>query len=73
MKKFVLFSCLLLIVSSCTLFGNKNSGSFSDLYKEHTHASIASLEELGVFLGINRHEDIIGSISTALNVPGIFS
>lgn len=32
-----------------------------------------SLEELGVFLGINRHESIDGSIVSSLSVPGILS
>lgn len=73
MKKLLLIPFLILTISSCTLFGNKNSGSFSDLYKQNTHASIVSLGELGVFLGINRHESIIGNINTSLSVPGIFS
>lgn len=73
MKKHLLIPLLFLTISSCSLLGNKNSGSFADLYKQNTHSSIVSLGELGVFLGINRHESIIGTISTSLSVPGIFS
>lgn len=73
MKKLLLIPLLLLTISSCSLLGNKDSGSFADLYKQNTHSSIVSLGELGVFLGINRHESIIGTISTSLSVPGIFS
>ena len=74
MKKIILVPLLLLIVSPCTLpFASKNDGSFVSLYNASIHSSMESLEELGVFLGINRHESIDGSIVSSLSVPGILS
>ena len=75
MKKIILAPILLLLISSCTLpfGGSKNDGSFSALYDASVHSSMTSLDELGTLMGINRHESIVGSIRTAMNVPGILS
>lgn len=74
MKKIIIASLLVVAVSSCTLpFGSKNDGSFGSLYNASIHSNLASFEEFGTFLGINRHESIDGSISSSLSVPGILS
>jgi hypothetical protein len=82
MKKIILVPLLLLIISSCTLpFGNKNEvssvyvndGSFLSLYNASIRSSMESIEEYGKYLGINRNENIDGSIVSSLSIPGILS
>lgn len=74
MKKFLLLPISLLLLSACTFPGEKKvDESFSSLYNANIQASIAGYEELWTILGVNRHENIIGSINGAVSVPGILS
>lgn len=73
MKKIILISILIFVLSSCSFFQNKNNGSFTDLYQANVRSNIASLDELLVLLGVNRHESIVGAIRSGVSVPGILS
>jgi hypothetical protein len=63
---------LLVALSACTIPGLKDE-SFLSLYKVNIEANISQIEEFSELIGINRHETIEGVVSSAVNIPGIFS
>ena len=73
MQKLLVVSLLLVTLSSCTFPWTQKDESFSGLYKAHIESSISGFEDISNILGLNRHEQITGTIVSNVIVPGIFS
>jgi hypothetical protein len=69
MKKLLLVSSLVFVLSACGL----KSSDFTSMYNDHAHAQIVAIEEALKSLGLYQQEQSVGSIQAAVNVPIMMS
>lgn len=71
MRKILLVSTLILLLSGCSLWNKETN--FTSLYSAYVVAPIDTLENFAQYVGYNRQEEITGALKWAVEIPVLLS